>query len=354
MLKLILAPALADVRHLSQPPSSMNAPILLRFGLISSLVLAASGRGQETPEEPVLTHTVKIDAAANNGSTFTLFSPLVLPPVGATGTIDQVNGSTLLDADATFTTAFAANAPLTLTILDGPYSGLSLQIVSFGETIVTADRDLSGMELAGARYELRTTPTPDSLVEYWGLWGGISATADVIWIPQENGDYMRVFHSTGGLNGIGWRGVGMGNRDMSQTPIAPWKGIFIQRRGPQPLTVDFVGQAPSTPRLIPLTLGFNPVSRGTIEPLTLAGSRLHEALGLLGGGEIGWGAIIWNPDGNGLYSQYFYSVGGLLGQGWRRRGGGTTDCADVPLASAFLIQLRGPQPTGVMLPPKPQ
>jgi len=330
----------------------MNAPILLRFGLISSLMLVGHGRGQETPADPIVTHSVKIDPAANNASTnFTLFSPLVLPPVGATGTIDQVNGATLRDADATFTSAFNANAPLTLTILDGSYSGLSLQIVSFVETIVTADRDLSGLELAGARYEVCATPTPDSLVEYWGLSIGPPSTADLIWIPQENGLYLQVFYSIGGLVGRGWRGVGRGNRDMSQTPIAPWKGIFIQRRGPQPLTVDFVGQAPSTPRLIPLRPGFNPVSRGTIEPLTLAGSRLHEAPGL----KTGWaGTIIWNPEGNGLYGQYFYSEGGLVGRGWRRVGGGATDCADVPLASAFLIQLRWGLGTDVMLPPKPQ
>ncbi|MFN0130496.1 MAG: hypothetical protein ACKV19_27870 [Verrucomicrobiales bacterium] len=331
----------------------MNASLLLRLGFISGLVLAGSGHGEETPAEPAVTHSVQIDPAANNASTFTLFSPLVLPPIGATGTIDQVNGATLLDGDATFTSAFNANVPLTLTIVDGPYTGLGLQIVRFFESYFTADRDLSGMELAGARYEVRATPTPDSLIEYWGLYGGTTTTADLIWIPQENGGYLRVFHSLGGLAGIGWRGVGMGFRDMSQTPIAPWKGMFIQRRGPQPLTIDFVGQAASTPRLIPLTPGFNPVSRGTIEPLTLARSRLHEAPGLQGG-ETGWGAMIWNPDGKGLYSQYFWSGGGLLGTGWRRVGGGTADCSDVPLASAFLIQLRGGLPTGVMLPPKPQ
>lgn len=330
---------------LAPPPTSMNARHFLFLGVSLGVALVSFGHCQETPIEPVVTHSVKID---DSTSLFTLFSPLVLPPVGATGTIDQVSGPTLIDADGSFTSAFTANAPLTLTILDGAFTGLSLQIVRFTQSALTADRELSGIELAGARYEVRATPTPDSLIEYWGLRGGTFSTADIIWIPKENGDYLRVFHSLGGLSGVGWRGVGMGFTDMSQTPIAPWKGIFIQRRGVEPLKLDFVGHAPSKPRLIPLIPGFNPVSRGTTEPLTLEGSRLHEAPGLMS--EIGWGAIIWNPDGNGLYSKYFWASGGLLGQGWRRVGGGTTDCGSVALASAFLIQRRG-GPTSVMLPP---
>jgi hypothetical protein len=301
-----------------------------------------------------VTHSVKIDNEPWAG-VFTLFSPLVLPPVEATGTIDAVTGTSIIDGDAVFTSALDAEMPHTLTVLDGVNIGLSLQIVTFTQTSLTADRDLGGLELVGAWYEVRATPTPDSLIGRlnWDLFRGTASTADALWIPQENGEYLRVYFASGGIAGTGWRGVGKGVVDMARIPIAPSKGIFFDRRGRTDMTLDFVGQAPSPPRRVALTPGFNPVSRGSIEPLTLQASRLHEAPGLQGG-ESGPRALIWNPEGRGQYGRYFWSQGGILGQGWRRIGGGAADCGNVALASAFIIELRGGVATQVMIPPLPQ
>jgi len=321
----------------------MNARLCSLTALCLVLGLVTAGHSQT---DPVISHAVVIDGPPF----FTLFSPLVLEPVGATGVIDQVGGFLVTDTEAALTSAFTTWAPLTLTILDGDQAGLCLQIVDFTATTLTCEQELSGLALAGAAYELRKTPTVESLFRQRGLASGSASVADIIWIPNESGNYTRIFRSGGGLSGVGWRGVGIGARDMSETPIAPWKGVFIQRRWGPALTIDFAGAAPTTPLRVPLRTGFNPVSRGTLSPLTLAGSRMQESLAH---GTPATADVVWNPDGSGVYARYFWSAGGLVGVGWRRVGGGSVDCGNVPLASAFLIQRLGP-PTTVTLPPKPE
>jgi len=294
------------------------------------------------------------------------FAPVVQPPVEATGTIDSVEGSLITDLDGAFTTVFPYQfpefrdppQPLVLTILDGAHAGMPVMIKQFTATTLTADRDLDAFALDGASYELRRAWTMDSLMAgSRDIRWGTALTADVFWIWDDSiTGYRRLYYSSGGISGVGWREVGKGYTSYSFFPIPPTKALFFQRRVPPSSlshpVVSFAGVALTFPLSIPLEPGFNAISRGSLAPLTLGDSRLQEQIGP--GGEASVHFLVWIQEDDGAYSRYYFSPGGLSGVGWRRVGGGSGDAAHIPLPPAFLIELRRPTSITIALPPVPR
>ncbi|MFN0125517.1 MAG: hypothetical protein ACKV19_02395, partial [Verrucomicrobiales bacterium] len=181
----------------------MPASALAVFALISA------SPGQVVAADPPITHSESVPAGH-----LTLISPLVVQPVGATGTIESSDSRTLTDANADFLGSFPSGPWLTLIVLDGPELGLCLQIESFTATTLTANQDLSQFNLVGASYELRPSQTAGSLFGNYGqpiLSIGSSITADLIYIPSESEDplwsrpYLIAYIANGGICGVGWR-----------------------------------------------------------------------------------------------------------------------------------------------------
>jgi hypothetical protein len=275
---------------------------------------------------------------------FNLFSANLDNPIGAAGTIDVIAGTTLTDNEANFTAAFTAGTPLTLKIVEAANAsavGLISDVTAFTATTVTTADNLSSVLAAGAKYQLRATPTVASTFgadNSAGLAAGTSATADLIWIPTGDGNYSQVFRSSGGLVGAGWRRVGGGAVDASNDPISIVDGIFVQRKAATDLNVVFTGHVQTTKTRTGVITGYNPVSRVLPVGLTLADSQLQTELTQ---GTSATADLLWNPKGDGTYDQFFYSSGGLVGMGWRKVGGGAADQATSVLSSGFLVQRKG-------------
>lgn len=322
----------------------MNIPSRILTGAALFAAVLSPSFAQTATTKPVgyRTETLK------GGGVFNLFSPNLDNAVSAAGTIDVIAGTTLTDNEANFSAALTAGDPVTLKIIDGANAGLITDVTAFTATTVTTADNISTLIAAGAKYELRKTPTVASLFgaeNSAGLQGGTSATADVIWIPAGGGTYTQVYRSTGGLSGVGWRKIGGGNADVAKEPISIADGIFVQRRAATDLNVVFTGHVQTTATKTGVVTGFNPVSRVIPVGLTLADSQLQTELTQ---GTSGTADLLWNPKGDGTYDQYFYSSGGLSGVGWRRIGGGNADQAATALASGFLVQRKG-APTNVTI-----
>ena len=275
------------------------------------------------------------------GGIFNLLSANLDNPVGAAGTIDTIAATVLTDNEANFTAAFTAGEAITLKITSGANAGVTADVTAFTATTLTTAQDISSVLTAGVSYEARKTPTIASTfgaTNSAGLLEGGAGSADIIWIPDGNGGYTRVFRSNGGLQGIGWRRVGGGPADAASFPIAITDAVFIERRGATDLAVVFTGHVQTTVTKTGVITGFNPTSRVIPVGITLTDSQLQTELTQ---GAAGTADLLWNPNGAGGYDRYFYSNGGLAGIGWRSVGGGNTDRGTVQLASGYLIERKG-------------
>lgn len=281
------------------------------------------------------------------GGAFNLFSPNLDNAVGAAGTIDTIAGAVLTDNEANFTAAFTAGEPVTIKITSGANAGITADVTSFTATTLTTAQDISAALTAGVSYEARKTPTIASTfgaANSAGLAEGNTSNADVIWIPKGDGTYTRVYRSSGGLSGVGWRFVGAAG-DAAAFPIAITDAVFIERRGATDLPIVFTGHVQTTATKTGVISGFNPLSRVIPVGLTLTDSQLQTEIQQ---GNSTNSDVVWNPKGDGTYDRYFYSNGGLSGVGWRIIGG-AGDQGAVQLKSGFLIERKQAAGTNVTI-----
>ncbi len=269
--------------------------------------------------------------------------------VGAAGTIDAKAGTTLTDNEGAFTTAFTAGAQLILKITSGTNAGIVQDVTAFTATTVTTAQDISALVTAGDKYELRVVQTVASLfgaANEAGLLAGTASSADVIWVPNGDGNYTRIFRSSGGIPGVGWRAIGGGSTDRANFPIAFVDAFFVERKGATDLNVVFVGHVQTTATKTSVINGFNPVSRVIPVGVKLGQSGLETQLQQ---GTASSADLIWNPDGTGSYTRYFYSTGGIPGVGWRSVGGGSTDRQNDELKSGYLVERKQASATNITL-----
>lgn len=229
------------------------------------------------------------------------------------------------------------------------FTSAIVDTLATGNEIVLADAVPAGV-LDGATikiWKLWTLADAFGADNSAGLTGGQTPeTADLIQLPNGSG-FDEFFYSTGGAQGIGWRQVGQGTANQAAVPLEFSGGIAIRARSPKSIVV--VGQIKPGKTMITLQTGNNfvanlcPVNASgdtpSTEGRTLGNSGLQA--GLTGGiastqADL---VLIWNGQG---YSQYYFSTGGLPGQGWRRIGGGVTDQSGVALPDgAYIIFRRG-------------
>lgn len=327
--------------HQKNYPTAMKIPTRILSGAALFAVALTSAYSQTATTKPVGYRTEVI----KGGNVFNLLSPNLDNAVGASGTFESAAGAVLTDDQGTFTTAFTAGTALTLKITSGANAGITQDVTAFTATTVTTGQDISGLVTAGTSYELRATPTVASLfgaTNSAGLLGSASNsnTADLIWIPNGDGTYTRIFYSTGGIQGTGWRAPGIASTDRGATPIAITDAVFVQRKGTTDLSVVFTGHVQTTATKAAVVNGFNPVSRVIPVGITLAQSQLETEL-TQSASNSNTADLIWNPTGTGNYDRYFYSNGGIQGTGWRSPGIASTDRGSVVLNSGYLIQRKG-------------
>lgn len=291
--------------------------------------------GQTAKTKPVGYRTEVVKAGV-----FNLLSPNLDNAVEAAGTFEAISGTTLTDNDAAF--SLTAGQPYTLKITSGPAAGTVADIVSSTATTVTTEQDISSILTPGVSYEIRKTPTIGSLFgenNSAGLKAGSATTADIIWVWNGT-EYVQIYYADNlPLIGTGWRQVAGGATDRTNTPVSITDAIFIQRRGETDLSLVFTGHVQTTPTKTVAVSGFTPISRVIPVGLKLSDSKLENEITQ---GSATTGDVIWNPDGNGDYNQYYYANNlPLIGTGWRQVAGGATDRGDVELASGFLIQRKG-------------
>jgi hypothetical protein len=258
--------------------------------------------------------------------------------------------------------AITANTPATHVIeviSQGSVQGLNTAIV---------DTIASGSEVV-LQEALHPSVADGSEIRIWKLWtigdafgatnsagltAGTSSTADLILIPSGSG-YDQYFYSTGGAPGVGWRRVGGGNTPRGYVPLYYTDGFLILVRG-APKSITVAGSVKPNQTTVVLENGNNflcnlcPVNAGGANPSasgrTLGNSNLYNGTsqGLTGGPSATADLVlIWNGSG---YNQYYYSLSGAPGVGWRQVGGGNTNRASIPLPDgAFMILRRGPATT---------
>lgn len=266
-----------------------------------------------------------------------------------------------------------ASAPVT----DGQYgSGVqATHVVEFIDSgVAEGMHSVVSQTLATGRELVLATPVPAGVadganVRIWRLWtlgevfgatntaglqGGTTASsADLIMVPNGTG-FVNYFYSTGGTQGVGWRLASGGVVDQSTVRIPFGGGLVIQAVGARSLVLT--GQVKTGKTRVTLQTGRNflanlcPVNAGGTSPsaagLTLATSGMHSFLTAGRASALADLVLIWNGTG---YNQYYYANGGLVGNGWRRIGAGSTDQGSVPMPDgAFVIQRRG-APTEVVL-----
>ena len=126
-------------------------------------------------------------------------------------------------------------------------------------------------------------------------------------------------------------GIGAGAVDHG-TSVPFTAGIFIQRRQAEDLDIVFVGHVRTEATSFSIGSGFNFLNRVLPVGVALDDSGIEN---FIKKGNTGSGDLIWSPDGNGGYNQYYYTDGGGFPpqtKGWKAVGQGNADRGSATLA----------------------
>ena len=227
----------------------------------------------------------------------------------------------------------------------------TVQNITTGESASVNGRDATTLDTdlavsSGDSYEVRADVTVGSLfgaANEAGLGAGNATTADVIWIPTGDG-FAQVFYDDGkGFppRPAGWRAIGAGGADQAGTAVPFTAGIFVQRRAADDLDIVFVGHVRTEATSFGVGTGFNFLNRVLPVGVALDDTGLEA---FIAKGNSGSGDLVWSPDGNGGYAQYYYSDGGGFppqSAGWKAVGAGDADKGAETLGSGYAIQRKG-------------
>ena len=286
---------------------------------------------QTATTKPVGYHT-----ETAKGNSFTLMGVNVGNAIAAAGEFDADDAT---DNDADFTALLDDGVSYTVQNIT---SGESASVN--GSDATTLDTDLAVS--SGDSYEVRADVTVGSLfgaANEAGLGAGNATTADVVWIPTGDG-FAQIFYDDGkGFppRPAGWRAIGAGGADQAGTSVPFTAGIFIQRRAADDLDIVFVGHVRTEATSFGVGTGFNFLNRVLPVGVALDDTGLDA---FLAKGNSGSGDLVWSPDGNGGYAQYYYTDGGGFppqSKGWKAVGQGDADKGAETLGSGYAIQRKG-------------
>ncbi|HIG84601.1 MAG TPA: hypothetical protein EYG40_12390 [Verrucomicrobia bacterium] len=303
----------------------------IKFTLLGILATMGVVSAQTATTKPVGYHT-----ETAKGNSFTLMGVNVGNAIAAAGEFDADDAT---DNDADFTALLDDGVSYTVQNIT---SGESASVN--GNDATTLDTDLAVS--SGDSYEVRADVTVGSLLgaaNEAGLGAGNATTADVIWIPTGDG-FSQVFYDDGvGFppRPAGWRAIGAGGADQAGTSVPFTAGIFIQRRAAADLDIVFVGHVRTEATSFGVGTGFNFLNRVLPVGVALDDTGLEA---FIAKGNSGSGDLVWSPDGNGGYAQYYYTDGGGFppqSAGWKAVGAGDADKGAETLGSGYAIQRKG-------------
>ncbi|MEC9037767.1 MAG: hypothetical protein VX588_13170 [Verrucomicrobiota bacterium] len=303
----------------------------IKFTLLGILATMGVVSAQTATTKPVGYHT-----ETAKGNSFTLMGVNVGNAIAAAGEFDADDAT---DNDADFTA-----------LLDDGVS-YTVQNITTGESASVNGRDATTLDTdlavsSGDSYEVRADVTVGSLfgaANEAGLGAGNATTADVIWIPTGDG-FAQVFYDDGkGFppRPAGWRAIGAGGADQAGTAVPFTAGIFVQRRAADDLDIVFVGHVRTEATSFGVGTGFNFLNRVLPVGVALDDTGLEA---FIAKGNSGSGDLVWSPDGNGGYAQYYYTDGGGFppqSAGWKAVGAGDADKGAETLGSGYAIQRKG-------------
>jgi hypothetical protein len=255
---------------------------------------------------------------------------LQLPPT-TSGTLTAVGTSTVSDSTKDFSTLLTAGALYTLEIGSGTAAN---QIVEVGSGSGANLNTTGNLQLAGAvigdSYVLRKAAT---LEEIFGTTTSVLTknnsvnTADVVWVPDGLGGYIRYFQNAAGA----WRNATTPGL-APNTPVVYVDAVFVQRKTSQSVNLTLTGQVKTTPSKSAIVQGFNFVS--TIYPAgaTLQNSGL--AATLAKNNSVTNADVVWVPDGTGGYTRYFLNGSGV----WRNATTPGLAVDPTPITTAIFVQ----------------
>ncbi|MBV63731.1 MAG: hypothetical protein CMP45_04405 [Rickettsiales bacterium] len=303
----------------------------IKLTLLGILVSMGVVSAQTATTKPVGYHT-----ETAKGNSFTLMGVNVGNAIAAAGEFDA---DAATDNDADFTALLDDGVSYTVQNIT---SGASAAVTGFDATSLTTDLAVS----SGDSYEIRADVTVGSLFgadNSAGLGAGNASSADVVWIPTADG-FSQIFYDDGvGFppRPAGWRAIGAGAADQAGTSVPFTAGIFVQRRQAADLDIVFVGHVRTEATSFSVNSGFNFLNRVLPVGVALADTGIEN---FIAKGNNGAGDLIWSPDGNGGYAQYYYTDGGGFppaSKGWKAVGAGDADKGGETLASGYAIQRKG-------------
>jgi len=167
---------------------------------------------------------------------------------------------------------------------------------------------------------------------------------DIVWLV--NGDQWTQIYYNGG-----WRAVGHGDRDMSESAPLFNRGFYLQSRRDSDWWLVFAGYVNRDAMDYYIEPGLNLLNRGYPLDITLSKSGLASSPGFTWGDEL-TGDLVWlYKDGevwNGEWEHYY--VAEHTGR-WQKVGGGKEDFGHKTIPSTFAINVRGKGGQIILTPP---
>ena len=324
---------------------------LLRLHLVilCSMFFVASASAQSLAySKPAgfVTHTLKAEQLNLIG--LTLHEPVVY-----SGSFDSVNGTKLTDNNADYNSVLATGRSYILEVMENqsnPDLNGVIQVVTLwtANEITTPDNLTTDGLAAGAKYKLRAPKTISDVFgssNSAGLTAGANmASADVIWLHNGVGFDKFYYSEGGGFGGgeAGWKDDS--GADAADFPIIYTDAVIIQNKALRDKKLVVSGVVKTKAVTLALMEGkFNFVSSTFPVGSTLGNSGLE--VDLVAGPDKVSSDVVWMPNDEGGYDQYYYST-----EGWK-------DVQDQPasetlLTSGIIIERIGDNANAKLTPPE--
>ncbi len=270
-------------------------------------------------------------------------------PVEYQGNAESVGANSITDNEATWTDSQfnGASGAYFVEITSGTGAGTTYDVsatVAATKTL-TFTQNLGVGVASGATFKIRKHWTIGSIfgsANEAGLQPGNASSADQVLVYNGSTYDTYYFSNAGGLVGNGWRKVGGGSTDRSATTVYPDDGMIVQRSQSAAVNVVLMGAVKTGQTSIPVLSGLNITGNVYAANMTLSSSGIYTGNSSTGvaSGNASTADTVQIYNGS-TYDTYYYSnSGGLVGNGWRKVGGGSTDQASVPITvgSAVIIQ----------------
>ena len=325
----------------------------LHLVLLCSMLFVSSASAQSVAySKPAgfVTHTLK--AQQLNLIGLTLHEPVVY-----SGSFDEVEGLILRDINADYDAALTSGNSYVLEIVDNPtdpsLNGVIQVITDWTAQEITTTEDLTadgpvaGLA-AGAKYNLRAPKTISDVFgssNSAGLTAGANmASADVIWLHNGVGFDKFYYSEGGGFGGgeAGWKDDS--GADAGDFPIIYTDAVIIQNKALTDKKLVVSGVVKTKAVTLALMEGkFNFISSTYPVGSTLGNSGLETDL--VGGVDKDSSDVVWMPNDEGGYDQYYYST-----EGWKDAQ--EQPASDTLLTSGIIIERIGDNANAKLTPPE--